>query len=343
MATNTAVADLWHGAQGPQTKPVLIEKTWRHDRDPMRRRATFDVFYPLSEVTIDKTGDVHAKLPVRFETTKRRSVPAVRLVIAPKIFFSDTDFRECHFHWRTALGESKVSGSTFANCSFHRCVLGGILFNHVTFKGCKFDRCDFEESKFDECQFVDCVFTECTAENVSFIVTEIDPTAFVKGMPPPVYNYKDPIPDGEQNAAQIKEDWVEVRRKIAAQLLKSNAGIYHSLNSDRGLFELKRAELAARAHGLQVHSLKDLIAWPLHAIPVLLSWLALHATRGGTSLSRPVFAGTFAILVYAYLLSHSHVRFLGQDCYLNSFAPSLVLQQIARATSFVPCPRLYGL
>jgi len=333
MAANTAVTDLWDGAQGPHTKPVPIEKTWRHDRDPMRRRATFDVFYPLSEVTIAKSDDVHAKLPVRFEKTKRRSVSAVRLVIAPKIFFSDTDFRECHFHWRRALGESKVLGSTFANCSFYRCILGGILFKHVAFKGCRFDRCDFEESKFDECQFVDCVFTECTAENATFVVSEIDPTAFVKGMPPPVYNYKDPIPDGEQNAAQVKEDWVEVRRKIAAQLLKSNTDIYHSFNSDRGLFELKRAELAARVQGLQVHSVKDLVGWPLRATQVLLSWLVLHATRGGTSLSRLVLAGTLAILVYAYLLSHSHVTFLSQDCYLKSFAPSLVLQQVARATS----------
>src|SRR5580698_8604733 len=128
MAANTAVTDLWDGAEGPLTKPVPIEKTWRHDRDPMRRRATFDVFYPLSEVTIEKSDDVHAKLPARFEKTNRRSVPAVRLVIAPKIFFSDTDFRECHFHWRKVLGESKILGSTFTNCNFYRCILGGILF-----------------------------------------------------------------------------------------------------------------------------------------------------------------------------------------------------------------------
>jgi uncharacterized protein YjbI with pentapeptide repeats len=211
MAANTAIADQWTGAHGPKIQPVPIEKTWRHDRDPIRRRATFDLFYPLFEVTIHNSDDRHAKLPVRFENTNRRSVPGVRLVIASKIFFSDTDFRECSFHWRAALGESKVSGSTFGNCSFYRCVLGGILFSHVTFRGCTFDRCDFEESKFDECQFVNCIFTECTAENASFLATEIDPTAFVKGIPPPVYNYEDPIPDGEQNVAQVEADWVEVR------------------------------------------------------------------------------------------------------------------------------------
>jgi uncharacterized protein YjbI with pentapeptide repeats len=273
MAANPAVTDLWNGAQGPPIKPVSIEKTWRHDRDPMRRRATFDVFYPLSEVTIEKSDDVHTKLPVRFEKTKRRSVVAVRLVIAPKIFFSDTDFRECHFHWRKALGESTISGSTFSNCCFYRCILGGILFDHAAFKDCKFVRCDFEESKFNECQFVDCVFTECTAENASFAVTEIDPSAFVKGMPPPVYNYKDPIPDGEQNVVQVKAEWVEVRRRIAAQLLKSNTEIYHSFNSDCALFELKRAELSARVQRLRVHSLPELASWPVRATQVILSWL----------------------------------------------------------------------
>jgi len=33
------------------------------------------------------------------------------------------------------------------------------------------------------------------------------------------------------------------------------------------------------------------------------------------------------------LLSNSHVTFMNQDCHLNSFEPSLMLQQLARATS----------
>ncbi len=334
MAAHTAVADLWDGVQGPQTKPVPIKKTWRNDRDPTRRRATFGVAYPLLEITLEKSGDLHTKLPARFETTRRRSVPGVRLrLLAPNLIFSDTDFRECQFPWRDTTGESKVLGSTFKNCNFFRCIIGGLLFNHVAFERCTFNRCDFGGSKFDECQFVNCVFTECTAENASFVVTEIDPTAFLKGMPPPVYNYENPVPDGEPNASQVASDWVEVRRKLAAQLLRSNTEIYHSFNSDRGLFELKRADLKARAQALQFQSLKDLASLPLRATQVFLSWLVLHATKGGTSLSRLVLAATLAIMAYACLLSHSHVTFLTQDCHLNSFAPPLVLQQLARATS----------
>lgn len=329
MAANTAVADQWAGARGPQIKPVPVDKTWHNDRDPTRRRATFDVLYPLLEITVEKSADLRTKFPPRFEATKRRSVPGVRLRLLAPTIFSDIDFRECQFHWRGTLGESKILGSTFKNCSFCRCILGGILFNHVTFEGCTFNRCDFGGSKFDECQFVNCIFTDCTAENASFVATEIDPTAFLKGMPPPVYNYKDPIPDGQPNPAQIAADWAEVRRKLAAQLLRSNTEIYHSSNSDRGLFELKRAELKARVQALQPQSLKDLVRLPQVAV----SWLVLHATRGGTSLSRLGLFATIAILAYAYLLSHSHVTFLSQDCHLNSFAPSLVLQQLARATS----------
>jgi len=80
---------------------------------------------------------------------------------------------------------------------------------------------------------------------------------------------------------------------------------------------------------LQPQSLKDLARFPQVAV----SWFVLHATRGGTSLSRLGLFATIAILAYAYLLSRSHVTFLSQDCHLNSFAPSLVLQQLARATS----------
>jgi hypothetical protein len=212
-------------------------------------------------------------------------------------------------------------------------MLGGTFFHHVTFDGCSFERCDFGESKFDECQFVNCVFTQCTAENASFIATEVDPTALLKGMPPPVYNYERPAAEGEPTATQVATEWVEVRRRIAAQLLRSNTEIYNSFNADRGLFELKRAELKARAQALRVEQPINLARWPLRALQVSGSWLVLHATKGGTSLSRLVLVAVLAISVYASLLSRSHVTFLAQDCHLNSFEVSLVLQQLARATS----------
>jgi hypothetical protein len=181
------------------------------------------------------------------------------------------------------------------------------------------------DSEFKECQFVDCMFTECTAENTSFVSTEVDPTALLRGMPPPVYNYRDPVPDGEATAAQVSADWVEVRRKLAAQLLRSNTEIYDTGHSDRGLFELKRAEVKARLEALRTH--------PLRTPQAFSTWVLLHATKGGTSLSRLFLTAISLVILYAALLSNSHVTFMNQDCHLNSFELSSVMRQFARATS----------
>jgi hypothetical protein len=330
-----APLDPWAGPLAPKVKPEPVKKTWRHDVDPTRRRATFGVPYPLWEIAIEKSDDLHTKLPARFERTKRRSVQGVRLRLGvPNLIFSDADFHECKFHTPDGRGESNVLGSSFKNCTFERCMLGGTSFRHVSFEGCTFFRCDFGASQFNECQFVDCKFTECTAENTSFLATEIDPTAFLDGMPSPLYNYVGSIPEGEETATQVAEDWVEVRRKLAAQLLRSNTDIQHTSNSDRGLFELKRAEVKARLETLRTHPLKEGVArLPIRVAQVCAAWLVLHATKGGTSLSRLFLGGTILVPIYALFLSRSHVTFINQDCYLDSFKPVLVLQQLARAAS----------
>lgn len=335
MVEKTGMADPWDEALGPKIKPERIEKVWRNDRDPTRRRATFGVGYPLWEVSIEKSEDLHTKLPARFETTMRRSVQGVRFHLrAPHLIFSDADFCECKFHKPDDQNESRISGSTFRNCTFKRCMLGGTLFRQVTFSGSTFSHCDFGDSEFTECQFIDCEFCECTAEGASFVTTEVDPTAFLQGMPPPLYNYGHGVPDGEATATQVAADWVEVRRKLAAQLLRSNIGIYHTGNSDRGLFELKRAELRVRLETLWADPLKEGVArLPVRAIQVFVAWLVLNATRGGTSLSRLFLTAMFTVPLYALLLSISSVTFMNQDCHLNSFGPSGVLQQLARATS----------
>lgn len=330
-----AIPDLWSGAVAPRINPESIRKTWRNDEDPTRRRATFGVLYPLWEIAIEKYDDLPTKLPARFEKTKRRSIQGVRFHLkVPNLIFSDTDFRECKFHRPNAQGESKISGSTFKSCAFDRCFLGGTLFRHVTFEACMLSRCDLGDSQFTECQFVDCMFTECTAENASFVATEVDPTALLRGMPAPVYNYVEPIPPGEQTGPQVAADWVEVRRKLAAQLLRSNMAINHTSHSDQGLFELKRAEVKARVEALRARPFKGGVArLPLRIAQVVAAWLVLNTTKGGTSLFRLFLAAVFLVSLYALLLSYSHVTFINRDCHLNSFEPWLVLQQFARATS----------
>ncbi len=335
MAAPQVIGDSWDGVQGPRIKPVPITKTWRNDRDPTRRRATFGVPYPLWEITIEKSADSHAKLPARFEKTKRRSVPGVRFVLLAQNLIFPIRISVNASSTGQNRGASRKLWVQHLRTALSVVVFSeGLVFRHVTFEGCTFYRCDFGGSEFEECQFVDCIFTECTAENASFVATEIDPTAFLRGMPPPVYNYENPIPDGEATAAQVAADWMEVRRKLAAQLLRSNTEIHHTFNSDRGLFELKRAEVKARLQALRAPpSERRWRRLPLRAIQVFLSWLVLHATRGGTSLSRLFLAATFATLLYASCFLSSHVTFMNQDCHLSSFEPSLVLQQLARAAS----------
>jgi hypothetical protein len=86
MVGNMGMGDLWTGALGPNIKPEPIAKTWRHDEDPNRRRATFGVPYPIWEISIEKSDDLHAKLPARFETTKRRSVEGVRFHLLARVY-----------------------------------------------------------------------------------------------------------------------------------------------------------------------------------------------------------------------------------------------------------------
>jgi hypothetical protein len=344
MAANTVVPDPWAGAQGPEIKPVPIGKTWRNERDPTRRRATFDVPYPLFEITIENSGDLHTKLLRRFETTRRRSVPGVRLVLLSRnLFFSATDFRECQFHRREAKGESKIVGSSFKDCHFERCMLGGTLFDRVTFEGSTFLRCDFGTSQFTECQFISCVFTECTAENASFVATEIDPTAFLNGMPPPVYNYKTPVRDGEQTEAQVAADWVEARRKIAAQLLRSNTDIHNSVNSDRGLYELKRTEVEARVKTLRAQSLKEgVLSLLFRALRVCAEWLVLNATKGGTSLSR-LFLAPDVLRAIVRIIALLFSRHLHDPRLSPQLLPAITrVATISARDIFVPCFRLHG-
>jgi hypothetical protein len=335
LLAKPVLSELWMGPFAPKVGPEPVEKTWHHDRDSMRRRATFGVLYPVWEVIIQKSADRQTKLPVRFEDTKRRSIEGIRLYLqASNLMFSDADFHACKFHRPNDQGQSQIVGSTFKDCTFEQCFLGGTAFRHVKFDACSFLRCDFGGSELEECQFLSCAFTDCTAENATFRATEIDPTAFLDGMPIPRYNYHDPIPDGETPAAQLAEEWVEVRRKVASQLLRSNNDIQHTANSDLALFELKRAEVSARFEEIRVRRRKEsVVRLAGRTIQLALAWLVLHVTKGGTSLSRLFLGGSVLIPLYGLLLSISHVTFLNQDCYLRSVKPSLVAQQLARAAS----------
>jgi uncharacterized protein YjbI with pentapeptide repeats len=282
---------------------------------------------------VERTSDVANKLPPRFENG-RRTISDTRLFFAvPDIIVMECDFTQCKFHRRTDTGESRIVGESFIGCNFERCVFGGTAYKHVRFERCNFRRCDFGMAQFLDCQFQSCIFKECTSEHVSLSATELNPREFLAGAVAPHYNYGSSY-EGELSPEALDSQWMEIRRALAAQLLKSNTEIHHTDNSDAALVALKRAELRARVDRLSSRSLRAgvfalLREWARCAT----TWLILVGTNGGTSVARLVGIAAIAILFYAFLLSVSSVQFQDKPCRVLHVTAPAVVEQVARAAS----------
>lgn len=162
-------------------------------------------------------------------------------------------------------------------------MFGGTIYRHVRFERCVFYRCDFGMAEFVHCQFESCDFRDSTGEHVSFSATEIGPTAIMSGMTPPLYNYGPTCVD-EMSPSQLESQWLEIRRALAAQLLKSNGEIYHTPNCDAALVQLKTAELKVRINLLKSPtSYGGISRFFTEAIRCGVLWLILALTKGGTS------------------------------------------------------------
>ena len=188
-------------------------------------------------------------------------------------------------------------------------------------------------SQFIDCQFKLCNFTECTGEHVSFSATEINPSALLAGMAPPHYNY-DSEYEGELSPTELARQWLEIRRALAAQLVKSNGEIHHTVHCDCALVELKTAELNVRLDLLRSRPLRaGVISSFVEAVRCGVFWLVLGLTNGGTSVARLVVIAFLAVPAYATLLSMSSVTFQGKPCHLASFELAPVINQLACAAS----------
>lgn len=313
--------------------PTPIMAGSRHRTDPNPRRATFRSPYPSYEVMLEKKADLTEKLPIRLEDG-RRTTKGIRFGFAvPGLFINNSDFCRCQFYIPPARGVSEIVGTTFTNCTFDTCVFGGTTYRHTSFERCRFRRCDFATAHFSECGFQSCTFTECTGEHLSLSATEIDPAALLRGMIPPLYNYPCAI-DGEPEPRVVNAQWSEVRRMLAAQLLRSNSEVYNTKHSDNALFELKSAELKARLAALpSVHSNEGIGAMLGEVIRCSILWLALVLTRGGTSAGRLLCLAAIAIPSYAVFLSTSSILFQGVLCRMSSIGPREIAQQLTRAVS----------
>jgi len=188
-------------------------------------------------------------------------------------------------------------------------------------------------SQFVDCQFQSCKFTECTSEHVSFSATEIDPSAFLAGATVPLYNYNSPY-EGEPTPQALKSQWLEIRRAIAAQLVKSNGEICHTTNCDAALVELKHEELRLRIDLLKARPLRAGVkSSALEAARCAVQWIILVGTKGGTSLARLGVIAIVAVPTYATLLSFSTVEFQNESCRLAEVTFPAIVEQLARATS----------
>jgi hypothetical protein len=327
----------WAGCFPPQLvppiPPTLIDTVLRHKSDPERRRATFGFQYPVYEIVLEKKADLVEKLPPRFENG-RRTISSIRFYFkATDLFIQRSDFRQCKFHRFIEGTDSRMVGTTFIECTFENCVFGGTTYRHVRFERCTFRRSDFAMSQFTDCQFRLCLFTECTGEHVSFSATEIDPTSILAGVPPPDYNYRSPC-DGELSPAELKSQWLEVHRALAAQLVKSNGEIHHTRYCDAALVGLKNAELGVRVDELKSGRIHNgVFRSIIEAVRCGTSWLVLALTKGGTSAARLILIALVAVPLYAALLSVSFVTFQGKSCHLTSFGFGTVISQLSCATS----------
>jgi Pentapeptide repeats (9 copies) len=314
--------------------PEAITNELRHASDPSRRRATFQVPYPVFEIVLEKKADLREKFPPPHENG-RRLVRGIRFLFAvTDLRVYDLDFVECKYHIPPTRGVSQVVGASFTGCTFDKCIFGTTLYRHVRFERCRFTRCDFGMAQFTECQLQHCHFCECTGEHVSFSGTEIDPEAIMAGMIPPIYNYRLPCEAGELSPETVTIQWLEIRRALAAQLLKSNESICHTEYCDTALVHLKTAELKARVESLKMWTLKSGVVSGLALLArCMVLWLTLILTKGGTSMIRLVLIAILAIPAYAVVLSQSTITFQGQQCNISVISFESIIKELTVATS----------
>jgi len=286
------------------------------------------------EIVLDKKADLREKFPPPHENG-RRLVTGIRFVFAvTDLRIYDSDFVECKYHIPPARGVSQVVGAAFTACTFNKCIFGTTLYRHVRFERCCFTRCDFGMAQFIECQFQQCSFIECTGEHVSFSGTEIDPEAIMSGMIPPIYNYCPPCDPGELSTETVTAQWLEIRRALAAQLLKSNEGVCHTEYCDAALVHLKTAELRARVDSLMTWRLKSgVFSMVAQSARCMVLWLTLILTKGGTSMVRLALIAVLAIPTYALVLSQSAITYQGQSCKIGAISFEAIIKELTVATS----------
>lgn len=278
--------------------------------DPEKRRATYGTRYPLEDLKILTKADV-AGLPKEGAGDQKCLVRGRRITIAvQRRTFPETLFVECNFHDQRGAGLAKIEHVTFRRSDFERCFMGTTRYVGVRFQNCTFTRCDFADAEFEDCLFDRCTFKECTGAGARFQKTEIDPTAFLSAFECPLYNYRH-ASDPERET--VERDWPEIRLRVAAQLFRSNCEVLNTDLSDRGLYELKTAEVAYERQAWRVGRKGDVLyvdratwqAWVATGVKSL----NVKLTAGGTSLRNLAVVLIVAVLITPVLLGSMSVTY----------------------------------
>ncbi len=253
------------------TGPTAPKNVYDHER----RRATFEVIYPLETYSFTRKADADA-VP-RKQDDSRGTIRGWRLSFALRTStVADVSFEECNFHDRAGASIGQIQYLTFRNCRFLKCMMGTTQYQRVRFEDCTFELCDFANAEFSECTFKDCTFTRCTAEQLFLTKTELDPDAFLAAFEPPVYNYEKA---SEEIRQQMLTSWWDVRARIAAQVLSSTSEAGDSRASDRAWYLNRVAQANRRRSEAKVRWAIGRILVELNASPknLAISLLAIDA------------------------------------------------------------------
>lgn len=301
--------------------------------DPVIRRATFGVEYPLVDLIITKSNKQDEFVSISEEGGgNKRFIRSSRLNFdLDNCSFKSLIFERCAFHHTHGVKPSEVDLISFADCDFSHTFMGGTIYNRVIFRRCTFKRCDLMDAEFIECKFDNCIFENCTAFRTIFTETLIDPKALFSNIPVPEYNFSSA---DESLKKTIRREWIDVKLSLGQQLLKSSSQVFNTNNIDESSYILKKAELfktldeilhpteyLKNINGINPKLHKTIWYIFIQFLNAILRGVTLLVTRGGTSFQRLIIAGLIITLIISLHLSNMNIYY-GQTslmCNENEF------------------------
>ncbi len=306
--------------------------------DPVIKRATFGVNYPLTDLEITKENK-HDE----FESISLKGGGKKRFIRSSRLNFEKLDncslkslvFERSAFHHTHGIRPSEVTLISFADCDFIQTFMGGTIYKRVIFRRCTFNKCDFMDTEFIECKFDNCIFKNCTAFRTIFSETLIDPKAIYENIPVPEYNFSSA---DEYLKKEIKREWIDVKLALGQQLLKTSSQVFNTNNIDESSYILKKAEFfktfdkivhpteyLKNINGVKPKCHKTIWYILNNSLNLMLSGVTLFVTRGGTSFQRLIITGFILTLIISFHLSSMDIYYgeTSLKCSKNEFLQCL--------------------